>query len=34
MDGIHENIDKYNPNEKRKIMILFDDMTADRLSKK
>ena len=29
MDDIHENIDDYNPNTKRKIIIVFDDMIAD-----
>ena len=31
MDDIYENIDKYNPNKKRKIWIVFD-MIADILS--
>ena len=26
MDGIYENIEEYNPNKKRVLMILFDDM--------
>ena len=34
MDDIHKNIEKYNPNKKRKILIIFDDMIADMLSKK
>ena len=34
MDDIYENIDEYNPNKKRKILILFDDITADILSNK
>ena len=29
MDDVYENIDNYNPNKKRKILILFDDMIAD-----
>ena len=28
MDDIYENIDNYNSNIKRKILILFDDMIA------
>ena len=32
MDNIYEIIEKYNPNKKRKILIVFDDMTADMLS--
>ena len=26
MDDIHRNIEEYNPNRKRKILIVFDDM--------
>ena len=29
MDDIYENIDDYNPNRKRKILIVFYDMIAD-----
>ena len=29
MDDVYENIDDYNPNRKRKILIVFDDMIAD-----
>ena len=29
MDDIYENIDDYNPNRRRKILIAFDDMIAD-----
>ena len=28
MDDVYENIDNYNPNRKRKILIAFDDMIA------
>ena len=28
MDDVYENINDYNPNIKRKILIVFDDMTA------
>ena len=34
MDDIYENIRDYNPNKKRKILIVFDDMIADMLSNK
>ena len=29
-----ENIEAYNPNKKRKILVIFDDMIADMLSNK
>ena len=32
MDDIYTNIEEYNPNKKRKILIVFDDMIADMLS--
>ena len=28
MDDIYKNIEEYNPNKKRKILIVFDDMIA------
>ena len=34
MDDIHKNIEQYNPNMKRKILIVFDDMIIDMLSNK
>ena len=34
MDGIHKDIEKYNTNKKRKILILFNDMTDHMLSSK
>ena len=34
MDGVFKNIEEYNPNKKRKILIVFDDMIADILSNK
>ena len=34
MDNIYKNIEEYNPNEKRKILIVFDDTAADMLSNK
>ena len=29
MDNIYKNIVDYNPNKKRKILIVFDDMITD-----
>ena len=34
MDGIYKNIEDYNPNKKRKILTVLDDMIADILSNK
>ena len=34
MDDIYKNIEEYNRIKKRKILIVFDVMTADMLSKK
>ena len=35
MDDIYKNIEEYNPNKKRKILlIVFNDMTPDMLSNK
>ena len=34
MDGVYENIDDYNPNRKRKIFFVFDDMIADIITNK
>ena len=34
MDDVYQNIDDYNPNRKRKILIVFDDMIADIMSDK
>ena len=34
MDDIYKSIEEYNPNKKRKILIVFDDMIADMLSNK
>ena len=34
MDDIYKNIKEYNPNKKRKILIVFNDMIAAMLSKK
>ena len=34
MNDINKNIEEYNPNRKRKLLIVFDDMIADMLSNK
>ena len=34
MDDIYENINDYNPNRKRKILIVFDNMIADIMTNK
>ena len=34
MNDIYENIEEYNPNKNRTILIFFDDMIADMLSNK
>ena len=34
MDDIYKNIEEYNPNKKRKILTVFDDMIPDMLSNK
>ena len=34
MDDIYKNIEEYNPNKKRKILILLDDMIPDMLHNK
>ena len=34
MNDVYENIDNYNPNRKRKIFIVFDDMIADIMTNK
>ena len=34
MDEVYENIDHYNPNRKRKVLIVFDDMIADIMTNK
>ena len=34
MDDIYKNIEKYNPNKKSKMLIVFDVMIADMLSNK
>ena len=34
MDHTYKNIEEYNPNKERKIMIVFDDMIVDMFSNK
>ena len=34
MDNIYKNIEEYSPNQKLKILIVFDDRIADMLSNK
>ena len=34
MDDIYKNIEEYNPNKERKILIVYDDIIADMLSSK
>ena len=34
MDDIYEIIEEHNPNKRRKILIVFDDIIADMLSNK
>ena len=34
IDGVYENINDYNPNRKRKILIVFDDMISGIMSNK
>ena len=31
MDDIYKNFEEYNPSKKRKILIVFDDMIADKI---
>ena len=34
MDGIYQDIQEYNPNKNRKVLIVFDDLFLDRFSSK
>ena len=34
MNDIYENVDDYNINRRRKILLVFDDMIADIMAKK
>ena len=34
IDDVYENLEDYNPTNKRRVLIVFDDMTADIKSNK
>ena len=34
MQNVYKNIEDYNPNKKRKVLIIFDDMIADMINNK
>ena len=34
IDDVYENLEDYNPTKKRRVLIVFDDMTADMESNK
>ena len=34
MQDVYKNIDHYNPDKENKILIVFDDMTADMINNK
>ena len=34
MHDVYKNIDEYNPDKENKILIVFDDMTADAINNK
>ena len=34
MQDLHKNNKKYNPGKERKVLIMFDDMIADMISRK
>ena len=34
IDYVYENLEDYNPTKKRRVLIVFDDMIADRESNK
>ena len=34
IQDVYKNIDEYDPGEKRKILIVFDDMIADMINNK
>ena len=34
MDQVYQNINYYNPNRKRKILVVFDDKIADIMTNK
>ena len=34
MNDVYKNIDNYNPNRKRKILVVFDNMISDIMTNK
>ena len=34
MQDVYKSIEKYNPNKKRKVLIIFDDIIADMINNK
>ena len=34
MQDVYKNIEEYNPNKERKVLIIFDDMIADMINNK
>ena len=34
MQGVYKNTEDYNPDTKRKVLIIFDDMIADMINNK
>ena len=34
MQDVYKNIEKYNPNKERQVLIVFDDMIADMINNK
>ena len=34
IDDVHENLEDHNPTQKRRVLIVFDDMVADMESNK
>ena len=34
ISDVYKNIEDYNPNKKRKVLIVFDDMIADMINNK
>ena len=34
IDDVHENLEDYNPTEKRRVLVVFDDMITDMESNK
>ena len=34
MQDVYNSLEEYNPNKKRKVLIVFDDMIADMINNK